>query len=67
MYEGARHAAQLHYSFWVQRPDAYQQPDDGEIKRRTVRFGRSVVFAWVFGAFRTLPRFRAPCAPRPYS
>jgi len=40
---------------------------EGEIKGRTVRLWRAVVFVQVSGAFRTVRRWRAPCAARPSS
>lgn len=36
-------------------------------KGRTVRFGRAGCFVHIFGAFRTVRRWRAPCASRPSS
>ena len=54
-YEGARHAAQLHYSIWVQRLDAYVSTTAGKIKARPSRRRKWLVGLRVFGIRRKPP------------
>jgi|GEM_PF-6662306 hypothetical protein len=54
----------LHYSIWVQEPDAYPQSDNGRIKAGDVRLRAVVISQLVMTGIRDVRRTGAACATR---